>query len=291
MEKVVMRILIGFLTAHHASRAVHVTAQREWMKNSPIDYKFVYGTAASNNMPNREPLPDELFFDVNDTKAYLVLKNKALFKWALEQGYDYVFRACDDSVVYPERLLQHVELLAQHDYAGTFCGYGKLPGYGIFALRYLDYCHGGVGIWLSRKAMAMLLADDWKGPFSSPLTRYVELTPDGEPFKGSWHIYWDDLWIGEVLKGNLNYSDPRRNAIYQNYLVHVLDAPALFASNKPFDEGRIIARHSLEQMGTSNIKPEAFSTRLSTIQYLKVDWKTATSDFHAIKATGVTDGK
>lgn len=278
-----MKILIGFLSAHHNSRAVHVHAQRARMKNSPIDYKFVYGNPLTQTgVMNRYPLKDELRFDnVDDRKEYLVQKNKALFHYALTNGYDYVFRACDDTIVYPERILENFDLLKQHDYAGTMCGYGMLPGHGIFTLKYLDYMHGGVGIWLSRKAMEMLLADDWKGPYSSPYSKQIELTP-GYFFKGSWNIYWDDLWIGEVLKGNLNYNDPRRDLIYQNFLVSVLDSPELFASNNPFDPDKVISTHSLEQMGTSDLKPGTFSTLTGTLKIVGVDWAKSTSTFHAV---------
>jgi hypothetical protein len=282
------KILIAFLTAHHSSRAPHVAAQRERMTGSTVDYKFIYGAASGQQeaIPMRGPLPDELFFDCDDTKAYMVLKNKAIFQWALEHGYDYVFRACDDSIVYPERILQNFDLLAKHDYAGTMCGYGKMAGTkageGIFVLRYLDYMHGGVGIWLSTKAMKMLLMDNWKGPYSSPYSNSVELTP-GYHFPGAWGTcYWDDLWIGEVLKGNLNYNDPRRNNVYMNYLVHVYDDPTLFASNTPFDSRRVIATHSLEQMGASDVKPGGFSTLESQIIQVSVDWGKTKSDFHAV---------
>jgi hypothetical protein len=279
-----MKILIGFLSAHHNSRAVHVHAQRARMKNSPIDYKFVFGNPLTQTEPcmNRYPLKDELRFDnVDDRKEFLVDKDKALFKYALDNGYDFCFRACDDTIVYPERILQNLELLAQHDYAGTMCGYGMLPGQGIFTLKYLDYMHGGVGIWLSKKAMEMLLADNWKGPWSSPYSKQIELTP-GYFFKGSWNIYWDDLWIGEVLKGNLNYNDPRRDAIYQNFLVSVLDSPELFASNNPFDKDKVIATHSLDQMGTSDLQPCTFSTLTGTLKIVGVDWTQAASTFHAV---------
>lgn len=278
------KVLLGIITAHHSSRAAYVAAQRERLKNSPLDYKFVYGAASSQQekVEPRNPLPDELFFNVDDTKAYMVLKNKALFRWALDNGYDYVFRACDDTIVYPERLIAHLDTLVKHDYAGTMCGYGKMAGTGeVFVLRYLDYMHGGVGIWLSRKAMEMLLADDWKGPWSSPYSKQIELTP-GSFFEGSWHVYWDDLWIGEVLKGNLNYNDPRRNNVYANYLVSVYDAPQLFASNKPFDSAKVIATHSLEQMGTSDVKPDNFSTLDGKIKLVPVDWNKTKSEFKAV---------
>jgi|GEM_PF-1683053 hypothetical protein len=278
------KVLIGFITAHHASRNPHVAAQRIRMANSPFDYKFVYGSASSQKeaIPFRSSLSDELFFECDDTKPFMVLKDKALFQWALDHGYEYVFRACDDTVVYPERLLQHLDYLKKHDYAGTMCGYGAMAGTGaVFTLRYLDYMHGGVGVWLSRKAMEMLIADDWKGPYSSPYSNQIELTP-GTYFKGSWGIYWDDLWMGEVLKGNLNYNDPRRNNIYGNYLVYVYDDPSLFASNKPFDSDKVISTHSIEQMGMSDVKPLGFSTLDNKMTLLSVDWSKTSSEFHAV---------
>lgn len=280
------RILIAFISAHHPSRWPYVADQRARMKNSPVDYKFVYGDVnTQEGATQRTPLSDELFCSVDDTKAYMVLKDKALFHWALLKGYDFIFRACDDSVVYPERLLSHLDTLKRYDYAGTMCGYGKLLDQEgreqIFTLRYLDYMHGGVGIWLSRKAMEMLLADNWKGPFSSPYPNNIEIVP-GQYFKGGWNIYWDDLWIGEVLKGNLNYNDPKRNFIYENYLVNVLDDPTLFASNTPFDADKVIATHALDQMGTTDLRPQPFSTLDDLIPRLAVDWDRTTSSFSAV---------
>lgn len=278
------KVLIAFMTAHHPSRKPHIAAQRERMKGSPLPYVFVFGTPESNQQPARAPLADELFFPVDDTKPFLVHKCQALFRWAMDQGYDYVFRACDDSVVYPQRIIDNAPLLCQHDYAGTFCGFGELKGQecGHFALKYLDYMHGGVGIWLSRRAMEMLVNDKWQGPFSSPYSNYIELTPGNEPFKGAWSIYWDDLWIGEVLKGNLNYNDPKRNEIYDNYRVHVLDAPDLFASNLPFNPDKVISTHSLEQMGKTDLHPKAYSTRTGELKLVSVDWSKVNSSFKAV---------
>lgn len=246
-----MKILIGVITAHHESRTPYVEKMRARLKDSPIDYKFVYGSAASNDLPNREPLADELFFDVDDRREWMVLKNKELFKYAMANGYDFVFRCCDDTALYPERLLQHAPLLALHDYAGTFCGHGNYGGK-IFCLRYMDYCHGGVGVWLSHKAMNRLLADDWKGPTPSPYPMEMEVMP------GIWHpsydTYWDDLWMGEVLKGNLRYGERRRNDLYNNYGdIMVYDDPNLFAYAKPFDRDKVISTHEEAVMGESLI--------------------------------------
>ena len=278
------KVLIAFITAHHPSRVPYVESQRERMKGSPIPYVFVYGDRLSQAepMPERSALPDELFFPVNDTKAYMVQKDQALFQWGINQGYDYILRACDDSVVYPDRIIKNFDVLSRHDYAGTMCGYGGFTGTDeVFTLRYLDYMHGGVGVWLSDKAMRMLIADQWKGPFSSPYVNKIEITP-GNWFDGSWGIYWDDLWMGEVLKGNMNYNDPRRNNMYDNYLVNVLDDPTLFASNTPFDSDKVIATHSPKQMGNTDLRPKPYSTRTGTMKLLNVDWKNTKSEFKAV---------
>jgi hypothetical protein len=276
------KILIGVIATHHASRMEWTVAQRERLKAGSLPYKFVFGTCESQGLPSREPFEDELFAQVDDGRNWMVLKDKALFQYALEQGYEYVFRMCDDTVLYQDRLIKHYPLLSQHDYAGTMCGYGSMPNQGTFVLRYLDYMHGGVGIWLSRRAMEMLVRDSWKGPKSSPYTDKIDITPSSD-FNGCWSTYWDDLWIGEVLKGNMPYHDLLRNNVYLNYKVHVYDDPELFASNLPFDENKIISRHALCQMGTTTLKPKAFSTRTGTMTILKVDWATACGDFKQVQ--------
>jgi hypothetical protein len=283
------KILIGIITAHHPSRTPHVAAMRDQLKTKgcPIPYKFVYGDVRSQKVscvirPHEE---DELFFDCDDTREYMVEKDKALFKWALKKGFNYVFRICDDTQIWPERLVKHAGWLIRHDYAGTMCGYATIANVpdAVFTLRYLDYMHGGVGIWLSEKSMRMLIADDWKGPMSSPYPNNIEITP-GHWHPGSWGWYWDDLWIGEVLKGNLNFNDPRRNNIYENYLVQVLDDPTLFASNLPYDENRVISAHSLSQMGTTDLKPKGFSTRTGEMTVINVDWGKTAGEYHEVKA-------
>lgn len=284
-------VLLAFITAHHPSRKPVVEEQRRRMKNSTLPYVFVYGDhrTQTETVPERLPEKDEIFFLCNDNKAYMVEKDKALFKWALDHGFNYVFRACDDSAVYPDRIISNFEQLRQHDYAGTMCGYGAMrvnmdgkDTTAVFAVRYLDYMHGGVGVWLSDKSMRMLIADEWKGPYSSPYNNNIEIVP-GNYFKGVWNIYWDDLWMGEVLKGNLNYNDPRRNEVYDNYLVHVWDNPELFASNTPFDPERVISTHSTDQMGPCDLNPKPFSTRWDVLPRIAVDWSKADSTFHAIE--------
>lgn len=266
------KILIGIIASHHRTQFVEDFRKR--LEGSVLDYKFIFGDPKTQ--PGclwRAPKEDELFFNICDRKDWMVLKCKALFHWALEHGYTHVWRCCDDSVIYPDRLLALAEAgLDKVDYAGCICGYGNFYGK-AFWLRYLDYMHGGVGIWLSAKAMRRLLADEWRGPYSSPLPAELQITPDSK-FKGSYNIYWDDLWIGEVLKGNLSYNDPRRNELYTNYGdIVVYDNPHLFASYHPFDESTVVARHSLDQMGTSQFSTiEPFLSNRDEVARLHLDW-------------------
>jgi len=251
-----INVVIMAITAHHSSRTSYQQEFRERMKDSPLPYFLVYGTAKSNDVCERLPLVDELFFDVDDRREYMVLKDKALFQWAINNGYTHVFRCCDDTVLYPSRLNHWLPLLSQHDYAGTFCGHGNITdetgNSAIFAIRYMDYMHGGVGMLLSKKAMERLIADKWPGPDVVPWPDMVEVMPN--VWNSGYVKYWDDLWIGEVLKGHIRYGDRRRNNIYENYGdILVYDDPNLFAYAFPFDKNKVIATHEEKAMGHSEL--------------------------------------
>lgn len=128
-----------------------------------IDYRFALGAGNAN------PVEDELILPVRDDYLALPVKMRAAFRWALEHGYDYVFKADRDSWLHAERLLasgrEHFE--AGHDFVGLV---GK-PG---------DCCGGGAGYWLSRKAMiAYLEAYD---------ERQIALTPRQQ--LEDWCLFW-----------------------------------------------------------------------------------------------------
>ncbi len=88
-------------------------------------------------------------------------KNKRIFRYALEHGFDYVFRCDDDTYVHVDRMVRST-LEHKPDYAGTDCG-----GFAI----------GGAGIWISRRVMEVIGRSD---------------CPVGE-----WR---DDAFIGTALK-------------------------------------------------------------------------------------------
>jgi hypothetical protein len=90
-------------------------------------------------------------------------KIKALCQWALDHGYERVFRCDDDTFVYVDRLMRQAY---EHevDYGGYDCG-----GFAI----------GGSGIWLSRRALEIIANSTWA--------------------ENEWR---DDAFIGDALKAH-----------------------------------------------------------------------------------------
>ena len=88
-------------------------------------------------------------------------KNRRMCRWAVDNGFDRMFRCDDDTFVHVDRMVRQT-LEFEGDYAGWDCG-----GFGI----------GGAGVWLSRKAMEIVASSDWEA--------------------GEWR---DDAFIGAALK-------------------------------------------------------------------------------------------
>lgn len=150
-----MKLLLAILTCHKFNYRVddlsvdwlkgkrcedqqaRVNTQREtWITQLPkgIDYKFFYGRG------HRAPLADEIFLDCGDKYTDNPEKMKAICRFALDAGYDFLLRVDDDTYVYPNRLLRLD--WAGHDYSGA--------NKGSF--------HPGGCLFLSRRAMELILA-------------------------------------------------------------------------------------------------------------------------------------
>ena len=181
-----MKCLIAVITAQHESRKpFQQAAQKSWMRKCPLHCVFVH---ADGNY---------------DSYARMALKDKAVFRYAVREGYDFVFRCCDDTFVFPERLL--AAGLEKYDYAGAVLG-GRFDEFmgGTWGAGYM---HGGAGVWLSRKAFSRLAEAPWyrhigHGTVTDPVHRVeASVEVDG---------YIDDVWIGDVLQGEMSWQDERR---------------------------------------------------------------------------------
>lgn len=149
-----MRLLIAVMTCHKLDyfidadtrdylthircndQQARVNKQRAtWIAElDGVDYKFFYGRGG-----NREPLKDEVYLDCGDKYTDNPAKMKAICRYALGAGYDYLLRLDDDTFIYPDRLLS---LDWQHDYVGAPKG---------------DFHPGGC-LFLSRRAMELIAA-------------------------------------------------------------------------------------------------------------------------------------
>ena len=121
-----------------------------------MDYKFFYGRGAKKR-------DDVVVVDAAADGYYdLTTKTKEKIKWALFQGYDYMFACFTDTYAAPERLLSSG--FEKSDYFGdVYCHADGKP-----------YCQGGQGYFLSRRAMELLNDDP---------TNYPN----------------EDCWVGDVL--------------------------------------------------------------------------------------------
>ena len=229
------KILLGFLSAYHPSRWHRRQILRDQcLKNSPLPYKFVFGDEPHPGDRDRCGIPDDeiLHAPGSDAKKFLHLKDQALFRYALENGFDYCLRCTDDTWVYPDRIVKAG--LEAFDYAGAFPCKFKLGGTFPIPFKYLNFAHGGCGVWLSRKAMEMLVADEWNEHYFEDWPEKIDVG-FGLTYSRPDHL-WDDLWMGEVLQGSLAYSDPLRGQPWESYHANgiaVFEDEMLFWNDEP----------------------------------------------------------
>jgi hypothetical protein len=228
------KLAIIILTAHHPSRWHYRQILREQcLKNCNVPYKFVFGDAPHDDW-GATGLRDEEIIHApgSDLKEHLVLKNQAGMRWALSIGASHVIRIMDDTWTFVDRVLKAG--LEQFDLAGNFPLKFKLGG--IFSIPFLRmiYPHGGCGIWLTRKSMEMLVADKWNPDYLKSWPQQMDVG-NGLSLKTPVTL-WDDMWVGEVLQGNLAYDDPLRDqpwAAYQANGISVYDDENLFSQGEP----------------------------------------------------------
>jgi len=163
-----MRALIAISSCERdAANGNNLAIRETWLPEVPsdIDVRFFFGRMKYTH----DLLPGEVRLAVDDDYNALPYKTRDSLRWALDQGYDFVFRAFTDTCVHPARL--RTSGFEQHDYLGCFPG-----GWSPDPNRQGHYCYasGGPGYWLSRRACQVV----------------AESEPD----------HWaEDLWIGDVM--------------------------------------------------------------------------------------------
>ena len=154
-----MKILVSISSCEAYEKAGLNDPLREtWLPDAVklgMDYKFFHGAGST-------PKDDVVVLPVDDSLGGLTEKAKAKAKWAVENGYDFVFSCFPDTYACASRL--YSSDFRSFDYFGRIHQHvGGAP-----------YCQGGPGYFLSRKACEILYKNE---------TSYLN----------------DDCWIGDVL--------------------------------------------------------------------------------------------
>lgn len=135
-----MKVLIAIVSCAR-DRDSHDLIRRTWANDIPCDYRFFIGRGCEANGTDEIPL------DAPDDWNGLPAKTKLICEYAVEAGYDFLFKCDTDSYVSVPRLL-----------ASGFEKYHYSGGCGDQANIYPDSCFpaNGGGYWLSRRAFEYL---------------------------------------------------------------------------------------------------------------------------------------
>jgi len=147
--------------------------------------------------------PDHVVLDIPDGYFYSTHKFREACRWALTQGYDYVFQVLTDTFVIPYRLIDSG--FEQHDYVGTANNERTAIG-------------GGAGMWLSRRALQYLV--------NTPVDMWVH-----------------DGWAGKILLKNGiglvhdgRYTNLGHGKIPDDLItVHIANTPTVYDPRVMFD--------------------------------------------------------
>lgn len=101
------------------------------------DVKFFHGSGST-------PKCDVVMLPVEDALHGLTVKAKAKARWAVDNGYDFVFSCFPDTYACAERLLKSG--FEKYDYFGNVYQFSGSA----------SFCQGGPGYFLSRKACEIL---------------------------------------------------------------------------------------------------------------------------------------
>lgn len=195
-----MKILIAIHGAH--SQPEFMQAQREtWLADiEGADYKFFLG------YPETEA-EDIVLVDSEDgpiweggvggRRTWIPnVKTEAIVSYALDNGYDFVFKCDDDTYVRAGALLAGG--FEEHDYSGF------TEKHYTIALGFYRWAQGGSGYWLSRRALEVIAEHG---------LRTVVLPEDfavGNALATHGiHPYHDDRYAPGVTKEELEHPDPR----------------------------------------------------------------------------------
>ncbi len=88
-----------------------------------------------------------------DDYLSLPFKTQEMCRWALAKGFDWMFKADTDTLIYVPRLMRAIP--SDVDYSGYYRGHPSEP----------SYASGGSGYWLSARAMKIVVGATFKSDY------------------------------------------------------------------------------------------------------------------------------
>ena len=180
-----MKILTAVMGCHlHEQLGFHQAIRDTWGKqiNEFTDFRIFVGRQTHLHIGD-----NVIQLDVPDTKDHLLEKVVAICKFAVEEGYDSIFKVNTNTYINVP-LLRTTEHW-KYDYAGAVVGTLGSEYAGTEALGFVQ----GSASWLSRNAMKLVEynALSFMIEHLQPWLKYNHLIA---PYPHS-----EDLWIGQVL--------------------------------------------------------------------------------------------
>jgi hypothetical protein len=169
-----MRVLVAISSCEQYERdGLNAPLRETWLpdlKKFGMDYKFFHGTGSTVKS-------DVIILNVDDGMGGLTDKLKSKCGWAIENSYDFIFSCFPDTYACVPRLsacgFQHFDYMGRvHQFTGS-----------------AEYCQGGPGYFLSRKACEVAYR---------ATTSYLN----------------DDCWLGDTLLSAGILPRDNRNFMY-----------------------------------------------------------------------------
>jgi hypothetical protein len=151
-----MRVLVAIESCFQ-DRFKHRAQRDTWMKDIRlVEKRFFMGDVVDSFLPDEISL---LGAGIPDSYETLSLKTRAICQWAVEQDFDFIFKADTDTVINPRGLA--ASGFQKYDYSGGFNEDAMPPSLqDRFGGGAIQFASGGAGFWLSRKALTLVANSD-----------------------------------------------------------------------------------------------------------------------------------
>lgn len=135
-----------------AHRNRHQPIRDTWFKDVCVtDKRFFMGPKLDVEYEAAHEVGDEVILPINDSYEALPQKTQAICRWAIDRGFDFVFKSDTDTVFNP--WTWWATDFQYHDYLGgeneDDSPYGRI-----------QFASGGAGYWLSKRAMTIVANAD-----------------------------------------------------------------------------------------------------------------------------------